>query len=240
MDSLFTNYNRDFEDDDDDYQEYLMEENRQIKVDLEDLYETKKKSDLIRLSMYNKMLQRIHQKIKTTSRQRTNNQICFFVMPEIMIGFPKYDIAEAVHYIMSQLDSNGFRTKYIHPNLIIICWAHWVPSYVRKQLKKKTGIEVDSFGQEVVQEDEDEFRVSFLKNKSARQKQARASTDSQSYDSKFIEKTNFFKDKGGKQAKEFKMASKPKKEYVSISKFNPSNNLVYDEQLLKNMKNNTD
>lgn len=242
MDSLFTNYNRDFDDDEDEYQDYLIEENKQIKVDLEELYESKKKTDLIRLSMYNKLLQRIHQKIKTTSRQRTNNQICFFIMPEIMIGFPKYDIAEAVHYIMSQLDNNGFRTKYIHPNMIIISWAHWVPSYVRKQLKKKTGIEVDEFGQEVVQEDEDDdFKVSFLKNKQSKSKSSNSSS-SQSYDSKFIEKTSFFKDKGktGKQAKEFKMSTKPKKDYVSISKFNPGNNLVYDEELLKNMKNNTD
>ena len=159
-----------------------------------------------------------------------------------MIGFPKYDIAEAVHYIMSQLDNNGFKTKYIHPNLIIICWSHWVPSYVRKQLKKKTGIEVDSFGQEIVQEDEDEFKVSFLKNKNPKPNKSASSTSSNNYDSKFIEKTSFFKDKGssGKQAKEFKTLTKPKKDFVSISKFNPNNNLVYDEQLLNNMKNNTD
>ena len=72
MDTLFSNYNRDFEEDgEEDYQDYLMEENKQIKMDLEELYESKKKTDLIRLSMYNKLLQRIHQKIKTTSRQKS-------------------------------------------------------------------------------------------------------------------------------------------------------------------------
>tara|TARA_B100000963_G_C22568396_1_gene644850 strand:+ start:43 stop:762 length:720 start_codon:yes stop_codon:yes gene_type:complete len=239
MDSLFTNYNRDFDDDDEGYEDYLLEENKQIKVDLEDLYENKKKTDLIRLSMYNKMLQRIHQKIKTTSRQRTNNQICFFVMPEIMIGFPKYDIAEAVHYIMSQLDNNGFRTKYIHPNLIIICWAHWVPSYVRKQLKKKTGIEVDSFGKEINKDNDKDFKVSFLKNKSKNMGQT-ISDETKNYDSKFIEKSSFYKNNiNSKQAKEFKVA-KPKKEFVSIEKFNPGNNLVYDEDLLDSMKKNVD
>ena len=77
MDTLFTNYNQD--DSDEETESYYMEENRQIKMDLEELYETKKKSDLIRLGMYNKLLLRIHQRIKTTSRQRINNQICFFV-----------------------------------------------------------------------------------------------------------------------------------------------------------------
>ena len=195
MDTLFSNYNRDFEDDgEEDYQDYLMEENRQIKMDLEELYESKKKTDLIRLSMYNKLLQRIHQKIKTTSRQRTNNQICFFIMPEIMIGFPKYDIAEAVYYIMNQLDDNGFRSKYVHPNLIIICWSHWIPGYVRKQLKKKTGIEVDSFGEEINKDDDDNFKVSFLKNKKQDNKNISFENNNQNYNSKFIQNNNLYKD----------------------------------------------
>tara|TARA_X000000950_G_scaffold167260_1_gene204261 strand:- start:933 stop:1616 length:684 start_codon:yes stop_codon:yes gene_type:complete len=223
MDTLFTNYNQD--DSDEETESYYMEENRQIKMDLEELYETKKKSDLIRLGMYNKLLLRIHQRIKTTSRQRINNQICFFVMPEIMIGFPKYDIAEAVFYIMNQLDNNGFKTKYIHPNLIIICWSHWVPSYVRKQLKKKTGIEVNSFGEEIKKEDEN-FKVSFLKN---------SSNSSENYDTKFINNNDSFKNKI-KQPNDFKVA-KQKKEFNSIKKFNPSNNLIYNEDLMNEIEN---
>ena len=223
MDTLFTNYNEN--DSDEETESYYMEENRQIKMDLEELYETKKKSDLIRLGMYNKLLLRIHQRIKTTSRQRINNQICFFVMPEIMIGFPKYDIAEAVFYIMNQLDNNGFKTKYIHPNLIIICWSHWVPSYVRKQLKKKTGIEVNSFGEEIKKEDEN-FKVSFLKN---------SSNSSENYDTKFINNNDSFKNKI-KQPNDFKVA-KQKKEFNSIKKFNPSNNLIYNEDLMNEIGN---
>ena len=223
MDTLFANYNQD--DSDEETESYYMEENRQIKMDLEELYETKKKSDLIRLGMYNKLLLRIHQRIKTTSRQRINNQICFFVMPEIMIGFPKYDIAEAVFYIMNQLDNNGFKTKYIHPNLIIICWSHWVPSYVRKQLKKKTGIEVNSFGEEIKKEDEN-FKVSFLKN---------SYNSSENYDTKFINNNDSFKNKI-KQPNDFKVA-KQKKEFNSIKKFNPSNNLIYNEDLMNEIEN---
>lgn len=243
MDSLFTNYN-DYEDDDD-YESYLVEENKQIKMDLEELYENKKKTDLIRLGMYNKLLEKIHKKIKLTSRQRTNNQVCFFVMPEILIGFPKYDIAEAVYYIMNQLDNNGFRTKYIHPNLIIISWAHWVPEYVRKQMKKKTGIEVNSFGEQINKDDDndDNFKVSFLKNKNKNN----SYNNNNDYNSKFIQTNNMFKDNINiNQPKDFKLSNnkntninKPKKQFNSINKFNPSNNLIYDDDLLSNIKNNT-
>ena len=54
---------------------------------------------------------------------------------------------------MDRLNTNGFLTRYIHPNLLFISWNHWVPSYVREELKLKTGTEVDSFGVPVVKED---------------------------------------------------------------------------------------
>ena len=126
---------------------------------------------------------------------------------------------------MNQLDNNGFKTKYIHPNLIIICWSHWVPSYVRKQLKKKTGIEVNSFGEEIKKEDEN-FKVSFLKN---------SSNSSENYDTKFINNNDSFKNKI-KQPNDFKVA-KQKKEFNSIKKFNPSNNLIYNEDLMNEIEN---
>ena len=63
-----------------------------------------------------------------------------------MIGIPKYDSAMCIGYIISKLKDNGFNIKYIHPNMLFISWAHWVPSYVRKEIKNKTGKEVDSYG----------------------------------------------------------------------------------------------
>jgi hypothetical protein len=36
---------------------------------------------------------------------------------------------------------------YIHPNAIFITWDHWVPSYIRNELKKNTGLEVNEYGQ---------------------------------------------------------------------------------------------
>lgn len=163
MDTLFSNYGKGAaeEEDEEDY-----EAPRQYKIDLDELYENKKKSSLVKLSMYNKILQRIHQRIKVTSRQRHNNTICFFVMPEVMIGYPTYDIADCLVYIMSELESNGFKLKYIHPNLLIICWEHWVPSYVRSEVKKKTGVEIDGHGNKVLTKEE-KIMASF-ENKSSK------------------------------------------------------------------------
>ena len=41
------------------------------KINLDDLYERKKQQDLNTVSLYNKVLNRIHTRIKTVSRQQT-------------------------------------------------------------------------------------------------------------------------------------------------------------------------
>jgi hypothetical protein len=119
------------------------------RLNIEELYETKKKIDLNRVDIYNKLLSKIHTKIKTASRQRVQTNFCSYLMPEVLIGYPNYNFSECLNYIVDKLESDGFIYKYIHPNLLLISWNHWVPSYVREQIKKKTGIMVDSYGNEI-------------------------------------------------------------------------------------------
>ena len=127
-----------------------MEEAPHLNID--ELYETKQKIDINRVSLYNKLLSKVHNKIKIASKQRINNQFCYFVMPEILIGFPNYDFNECLIYIVNLLENDGFLTKYIHPNLLLISWNHWIPEYVRNEIKKKTGKVINKFGIEVENE----------------------------------------------------------------------------------------
>lgn len=120
------------------------------KINLDDLYERKRTHDLNTLAVYNKILGRIHNRIQVVSRQHLNIQYCWFVVPEMMIGVPSYDHGACVAYCIDQLRENGFLLKYTHPNLLLISWQHWVPSYVRNEIKKKTGITVDGYGKKIV------------------------------------------------------------------------------------------
>ena len=124
------------------------------KINIDDLYERKRQYDLNKLELYNKILNRIHVRIKTTSRQKIDEQFCWFVVPEVIIGVPKYDQGSCIAYLIDKLRENGFNIKYIHPNTLFISWLHWVPSYVRTELKKKTGIIVDEYGNKVQDEEE--------------------------------------------------------------------------------------
>jgi hypothetical protein len=133
-------------------------------LNIDELYETKRKSDLNRVNIYSKLLQKIHTKIKVASKQRDNPQFCSYVMPEVLLGYPNYNFSECLAFILDRLGQDGFITRYVHPNLIFICWSHWVPSYVREEIQKKANIEVDSYGKKI--EKKDRTVVKFEKTES--------------------------------------------------------------------------
>ena len=117
------------------------------KINIDELYEKKRQTDIKQLELFKKILNRVHVRIKTISRQHNSEKCSWFVVPEFIIGVPKYDQGACIAYIMDKLQENGFLVKYFHPNTIFISWGHWVPSYVRTEYKKKTGIEVNEYGE---------------------------------------------------------------------------------------------
>ena len=174
------------------------------KINIDDLYERKRQYDMNKLELYNKILNRIHVRIKTTSRQKVDEQFCWFVVPEVIIGVPKYDQGSCIAYLIDKLRENGFNVKYIHPNTLFISWLHWVPSYVRTELKKKTGIIVDEYGNKVQDEEEND--------------------NNQKINHMFNMKETKVTVKGNTQ--------KEKKLFTPIQSYKPQGNLVYDDKLL--------
>jgi hypothetical protein len=181
------------------------------KLNIDDLYEKKHQYDLQKLELFNKILNRIHVKIKTTSRQKMDEQFCWYVVPEIIIGVPKYDQGACIAYIMDKLKDNGFMIRYIHPNTLFICWKHWVPSYVRTELKKKTGIVIDEYGQKI-----DE-----------------SGDNNASSESKNVNELMF-------KTKDPNASSKPKKpentNYKPINTYKPSGNFIYNDDLINKLE----
>jgi hypothetical protein len=186
-------------------------ENFSEKISIDELYEKKRQQDLGKLALFNKILNRIHVRIRTASRQKVDEQFCWYVIPETMIGVPKYDQASCIAYILDKLKINGFNVRYIHPNLLFISWLHWVPSYVRTELKKKTGISINEYGQKIEENDEDGNKVITNEPSNPNDYMLNRQEPSQ-------------KDKV------------QKKEYTSIKSYKPSGNLVYDDELLDKME----
>jgi hypothetical protein len=180
-----------------------------IKINLDDLYERKQQQDLNTLTLYNRILARIHTRIKTVSRQQTKDQFCWYIMPETIIGVPKYDYGSCTAYVIDQLRENGFIVKYTHPNLLLISWATWCPSYVRNEIKRKTGIVIDGTGNRIEKIDKN------------------APSDNPN-ELIFHRKNN--NETGGD--------SKQTKEYTPINTYKPSG-LIYNENLLRRIEDKT-
>ena len=183
------------------------------KLNIDELYEKKRQQDLNKLALFNKILNRIHVKIKTISRQKVDDQFCWFLVPETIIGVPKYDQGACIAYIIDKLKTNGFIVRYIHPNMLFISWMHFVPSYVRNELKKKTGIAVNEFGQKIEENNEDGGMKSITN----------VPSDPNDYILKY---------KTPEQNAKIKL----KKEYTPINSYKPSGNLIYDDEVLNKIE----
>ena len=123
------------------------EEEQNNKINIDDLYEKKHRHDLKQISIFNRILGRIHKRIKfTASKKKHTENFVWFLVPEYIVGEPVYDKAECIGYLVTQLEKNGFHIKYIHPNTLFISWHNWVPSYVRTEVKKKLGVVLDEKG----------------------------------------------------------------------------------------------
>jgi len=181
------------------------------KLNIDELYEKKRQYDLNKLALFNKILNRIHVRIRTTSRQRIDEQFCWFIVPEIIIGVPKYDQGACIAYLIDRLKDNGFNVRYIHPNTLFISWMHWVPSYVRTELKKKTGIAINEYGQKI-DETTDDNKITY---------------DNSNPNDILINKNKDLNDNKNKL---------PKKEYTPIKSYKPSGNLVYDTYILNKIE----
>lgn len=184
------------------------------KLNMDELYEKKKQHDLKQLELFNKILNRIHIRIKKTSSQKLNEQFCWYVIPEIIIGVPKYDQAACIAYNIDKLKANGFNVQYIHPNTLFISWLHFVPTYVRNELKKKTGVVIDQYGKRMGEE-EQHNNTSFSKSE--------ASEPSEPNDFLLNLKNN----------QNETVIGNNKKEYKPINSYKPSGNLIYDKSFTK-------
>lgn len=125
---------------------YINDSDTVQKINIDELYENKQKKDLKQVSIFNKILNRINNRITITGRTKRNDRHIWFTIPEYIFGEPLYDKGDCIAYIVTKLEENGFFIRYMHPNTLFISWENWVPTYVRNELKKKRGIVVDEKG----------------------------------------------------------------------------------------------
>ena len=178
------------------------------RVDIDSLFEKKQQKDLKQLSIFNKILNRIHKRIRLTGSTKVKDKHVFFTVPEFIFGEPLYKQGDCIGYLVVQLEQNGFLVKYIHPNTLFICWENWVPSYVRNEIKKKTGKIINEKGEIIGDKN--------IKNEEEEDDDINARIMNTS--------------KANNQNK------KNDKEYTPIDNYQPSGNFVYKKELFEKLE----
>jgi len=188
-------------------------EDSSLKLNIDELYNKKQQQDLNVLKNYNNILIRIHNKIRYTSKNMLNQNCCWYIMPEMILGVPKYDHRDCTAYVIEKLRANGFIVRYTHPNLLFISWIHWVPAYVRSEIKKKTGNSIDENG-----------NIIFEENNANASNNNTTTSNGGSINSEHMLFSN---------NKNNKTASAQAKDYKDIKTYKPSGNLIYNNSLLE-------
>jgi len=185
------------------------------KISIDDLYTRKNEIEGNKLKVYRRILNRVHTKIKLTSRQRKSEQFTFFLIPEFLVGVPRYDVASCTAFIIDKLKDNGFIVKYTHPNLLFISWAHYYDKTKRMNIKKDYGVNIDGFGNIVASK--------------------KKSEGSRYDDSGSLNNLMF----ANKKVNSLKIDNKPKKDYKQTTSYKPTGNFIYSSGLLKSLQDST-
>ena len=89
-------------------------------LDLNELQAPLKEKEKMKNDIYDKILVRVHNRIKLVSRNAET--FSYFIIPKFVLGIPMYDFNQCKHYIINSLTENGLAVSYIDPNLLYISW----------------------------------------------------------------------------------------------------------------------
>lgn len=188
------------------------------KVNIDDLFEKNQRRDQKQLSIFNKILNRIHKRITLTGRNKHVDKHIWFTIPEYIFGEPVYDKNDCIAYIITKLEANGFFIKYMHPNTIFVSWEKWVPSYVRQELKKRTGMVINEKGEVV-----------------SRKTDSNSDQPEDMNSGLFNEKNGIHGASGAGSASGSK-GSAQGKQYNPIGSYKPTGNLVYNSEIFEKIE----
>jgi len=96
-----------------------------------DLFDKRRQRDTAKLKSYNKILEQIYGRIKTSSRDGGDPWITY-VVPPFILGLPKLDLQDCIVYLVYVLRNQGYEVRYTYPNLLYISWKHHEKDYILK------------------------------------------------------------------------------------------------------------
>lgn len=89
-------------------------------INIFELQNSINKKENLRISTYEKILERCHQKIKNAA---SNEQyFVIYDVPHYIVGLPLYNLNNCIEYLITQLKENGFKVEHRLPKFLIVSW----------------------------------------------------------------------------------------------------------------------
>lgn len=88
-------------------------------VSIQEFLNNREKNKLI---IYNDILEKCFKRIENSVYK--NELFTIFIVPDFIIGKPKYNFSNCIQYLIFRLKKNGFSIKYFYPNALQISWKY--------------------------------------------------------------------------------------------------------------------
>ena len=107
-------------------------------INIDDLNKINEERNKRRLEIYDNVLKKCHERIKTVAFSPRGGTFCFYIVPTFIFGIPIYDMNTCIVYMVKNLVKNGFEVNYTHPNLLYISWFNRKNAIEYKKKKRTT------------------------------------------------------------------------------------------------------
>ena len=97
-----------------------------VNILIDDQYKQQQK----KLDVYNKILNKIYNKVKLVNKRKKMDLI--YEIPNYIFGFPLYNNRTCLVFIISSMRKNGFVIKFNFPNILYISWKDLVQTSIKK------------------------------------------------------------------------------------------------------------
>jgi hypothetical protein len=107
-------------------------------LNLNELYNLKKKKDQIKNQSFDRILEICHKRIKNIASYGGQNT--FYEIPGLLIGYPLYNIYDCQQYVVDKLRKNGFLVQILPPPHICVIYVSWDPEELKPKKNQPLAI----------------------------------------------------------------------------------------------------
>ena len=104
-------------------------------IQLNELYQMKKKKEQAKVLCYDRVIELCHRRIRNIAE--FGGQNTFYEVPGMLVGYPLYNIYDCLQYVVEALRKSGFLVQILPPPHICVVYVSWDPNDLKPKFAPK-------------------------------------------------------------------------------------------------------